>query len=88
MAFQLIPAGSFQMGNTGGHNPERDTEPVHSVELDALWIGVHPVTHGQFQAFAAATGYQTIRERRPAERPYWTDFASPGREDYPVVAVN
>jgi formylglycine-generating enzyme required for sulfatase activity len=58
--------------------------PSHAVELDAFWIGVDPVTNGQFQAFAAATGYQTIRERRPTERPFWTDFASPGREDYPL----
>ena len=37
--FVLVPAGSFEMGRTGV------AEPVHTVNLDAFYIGICEVTH-------------------------------------------
>ena len=50
----LIPAGSFAMGDRTG---EGDVLPVHTVELDAFYMGIHEVTVGQFKRFVEESGY-------------------------------
>lgn len=42
-----------------------DAQPIHRVSVDGFWMDVTEVTNGQFAAFVAATGYQTIAERAP-----------------------
>lgn len=57
-----VPGGSFVMGNDKGMPDEK---PAHDVELDGFWMDETEVTNAQFQAFADATGYQTIAEKTP-----------------------
>ncbi|MDQ3699464.1 MAG: formylglycine-generating enzyme family protein [Chloroflexota bacterium] len=90
----LVPAGSFSMGDVLGRSPERDTRPVHEVELAAFYVARYAVTNEQFACFVAHTGYRTTREQAPSESsaveapPTWLHFALPGRERYPVIGVN
>jgi formylglycine-generating enzyme required for sulfatase activity len=50
-----IPAGDFLMGSDDG---EEDERPVHRVGLDEFWIGVQPVTNGEYAAFVRASGHR------------------------------
>jgi hypothetical protein len=78
----LIPAGSFEMGDSK-NEPEnwmKRSRPVHRVELDAFYMDVHEVTVGQFREFVNQSGYSYTK---------WNDVAkySPG-DDYPMVYVS
>jgi formylglycine-generating enzyme required for sulfatase activity len=88
MSFRFIPPGLFHMGNTGGHSPEPDTEPVHPVEIAGFWMAIFPVTNEQFRAFVQTTRYRTRREQAPDEHPFWSDYAGPDQAQHPVIAVN
>lgn len=60
--FALIPAGSFQMGDSFGEawSAER---PVHTVYVSAFYMGRTEVTYGQWLevlAWAAANGYTDL----------------------------
>ena len=49
----LIPAGSFEMGDSK-NEPEdwmKPARPVHRVELDAFYMDAYEVTVGQFKQF-------------------------------------
>jgi len=85
----LVPAGSFLMGSESGSEFEK---PVHGVYLDAYLIDAAPVTNAQFGAFVDATGYCTTAEERErggaSDKPSWRIFATPDREDHPVVCVS
>lgn len=60
----LIPAGTFQMGDSFGEGYPADGEvPVHAVELGAFRMDATAVTNEQFAAFVDATGYTTEAER-------------------------
>lgn len=67
-----IPGGEFYMG-VGENVPPGDTpydlyqdaRAVHPVYVDGFWMDRTEVTNEQFAAFVAATGYQTIAERKP-----------------------
>ena len=55
----LIPAGSFEMGDSKDE-PEawmKRSLPVHTVELDALYMDVNEVTMSQFKQFVEESGY-------------------------------
>ncbi|HEX3069717.1 MAG TPA: SUMF1/EgtB/PvdO family nonheme iron enzyme [Thermoanaerobaculia bacterium] len=67
-----IPGQFFLMGSDDGQLDER---PVHRVWIDAFEIGITQVTHGEYAAFANATG-------RPLPP---TPFIHP---DQPVVALS
>ena len=57
----LIPAGSFEMGDSKDE-PEvlmKWSRPVHTVELDAFYMDVHEVTVGKFSV--RETGYEYDR---------------------------
>ena len=57
-----IPAGTFRMGSAEFYPEER---PVHTVEVDGLWIDEHPVTVAEFRRFVKYTGHVTFAERPP-----------------------
>jgi formylglycine-generating enzyme len=64
MKFALVQAGEFLMGSPGTDPDAAKSEmPQHKVRISRhYFLGVHPVTVGQFKAFVAATGYQTEAE--------------------------
>jgi formylglycine-generating enzyme required for sulfatase activity len=67
----LVPGGTFWMGR----DPEqcdsplcavpgqRDTLPIHEVEISGFWMDRTPVTNAQFERFVQATGYVTVAEK-------------------------
>ena len=74
-----VPAGSFEMGGLVGDG-DRDERPVHTVRFAELFeIGVHEVTFGQYDLFAAASGRAKPndegwgRRRRPVINVSWDD---------------
>ena len=54
----LIPAGEFQMGSTYLTNEE--SQPVHTVYLDAFYIDTHEVTVGEYKQFLKTQGNQRL----------------------------
>jgi iron(II)-dependent oxidoreductase len=56
-----IPAGGFQMGNSGvgddAVNGQTDEFPQHVVNLSGYWIGKYEVTRGEYKKFMDANGY-------------------------------
>ena len=56
----LMPAGSIEMGDHFNEGEAREL-PVHTVELDAFYMGIHEVTVGQFKQFAEESGYSYNR---------------------------
>ncbi len=51
MRFVLIPAGTFWMGSPEDEADRSEDEVRHEVTLTrAFWLGVHPVTQGQYEA--------------------------------------
>lgn len=54
MRFCHVPAGPFWLGSEQHYDDEK---PVHQVDLPAFWIGLHPVSNAQFQAFVDGGGY-------------------------------
>jgi formylglycine-generating enzyme required for sulfatase activity len=60
-----VPAGEFSMGSLSSDSQTNPDEwPVHTVYLDAYWIGRTEVTNAQFAAFVQATGHQTSAEEQ------------------------
>ena len=45
MVLQYVPAGEFEMGSTNGYP---DEEPVHTVSVDAFWMGKTEVTNEMY----------------------------------------
>ncbi|MGI9239886.1 MAG: formylglycine-generating enzyme family protein, partial [Verrucomicrobiales bacterium] len=61
--FALIPAGSFQMGDTFGEG-EGDELPVHSVHVSAFYMGKYEVTKAlwdEVRAWGVNNGYTDLR---------------------------
>ena len=96
--FVLVPAGSFKMGDNFGDGEDRE-RPVHTVELDAFYIGKYEMTNGEWKKFRDDPGYDDPKfwpGGRPMPKnqiPYWTDArnhggSTPGNESYPVLGVN
>jgi uncharacterized protein (TIGR02996 family) len=80
MELALIPPGAFLMGSPQDEAGRGSDEQLHEVEITRpFWLGVHPVTVGQFRAFARATGY------RPTD---WQDPGFPQDDTHPVVCVS
>jgi formylglycine-generating enzyme required for sulfatase activity len=80
MELALIPPGAFLMGSPPDEADRGKDEQQHEVEITrAFGLGVHPVTVGQFAAFAQAAGHRQ------------TDWQAPGfsQDDrHPVVGVS
>ena len=77
----LIPAGSFEMGDSKNEPEEwmADTRPLHTVTLDAFYMDIHEVTVGQFKHFVNQTGYNYK---------WWNDVATLSPTDgHPMTIV-
>ena len=73
----LIPAGSFEMGD---HLDNwSNALPVHTVELNAFYMGKYEVTVGQYKQFVSATGHRSLSD--------WISNYSP-TDNHPVVGVS
>jgi formylglycine-generating enzyme required for sulfatase activity len=94
----FVPAGPFQMGDNFAEGESRE-RPVHTVDLDAFYIGKFEVTNAQWRRFRDDPGYDDPRfwpNGRPIAKdqiPYWTQAANhgggtPGSDNYPVIGVN
>ncbi len=75
--FLHVPAGSFKMGDNFGDGDPRE-RPVHTVDLDAYYIGKFEVTNGDWKKFRDDPGYSDPKfwpggRVMPKEQiPYWT----------------
>ena len=64
----LIPAGTFEMGGSGG---EADEAPVHSVKIDAFLMDRTEVTQEQFARLELPDPSHFKNPRNPAEQVTW-----------------
>lgn len=94
----LVPAGPFKMGDNFGDGESRE-RPVHTVTLDAFYIGKFEVTNGDWIKFQNDPLYDDPKiwpAGRPVPKdqsPYWKQAnnhggGTPGSEGYPVIGVN
>jgi formylglycine-generating enzyme required for sulfatase activity/tRNA A-37 threonylcarbamoyl transferase component Bud32 len=102
MKFSLIPAGQFVMGSPKSEKGRFENETQHEVIFTRpFYMGVYPVTRGEFQAFVKESGYRTEAESDGQGAYYWTgnewkkdpkiDWRTPGfqQEDTdPIVCVS
>jgi formylglycine-generating enzyme required for sulfatase activity len=86
------------MGDNFGDGLPRE-RPVHTVDIDAFYIGKFEVTNAEWKAFRDDPGYDDAslwpgnRVMPKTQIPYWTQGnnhggATPGSENYPVLGVN
>jgi sulfatase modifying factor 1 len=96
--FLYVPAGPFKMGDNFGDGLPRE-RPVHTVDLDAFYIGKFEVTNAEWKAFRDSPDYDDAslwpgnRVMPKNQIPYWTQAnnhggGTPGTEKYPVLGVN
>ncbi len=94
----LVPGGAFKMGDNFGDGLPRE-RPVHTVDVDAFYIGKFETTNGQWKKFRDDAGYDDPKYwpgGRVAPKdmiPYWTQAnnhggATPDSDSYPVLGVN
>ena len=86
------------MGDNFGDGESRE-RPVHTVELDAYYIGKYEVTNAEWKKFRDDPGYDDAKfwpEGRVAPKDqvsYWTDARNHGggttnSDNYPLIGVN
>jgi formylglycine-generating enzyme required for sulfatase activity len=65
MTLKLVPAGEFQMGSPNcDPDAPSDETPQHRVRITkSFYLGMCPVTLGQFRRFVEAAGYRTEAEQ-------------------------
>ena len=101
--YMFVPAGEFEMGDNFNEG-QSDELPVHTVYLDAYYIGKYQVTNEEYKKFIDDDGYTTeaywlsvgwtAKQLNGWTQPeHWIDssFAGgglPGNEIYPVVGVS
>ncbi len=96
--YVYVPAGPFQMGDNFGDGEPRE-RPVHTVDLDAFYIGKYEITNGEWRKFRDDPGYEDAKfwpegKAVPKDQiPYWTQAqnhggATPDSDNYPVLGVN
>ena len=94
----LVAGGPFRMGDNFGDGEERE-RPVHTVDVDAFYIGRTEVTNGQWRRFREDPGYEDPKywpggRVVPKDQiPYWNDSrnhggGTPDSDNYPVLGVN
>ena len=94
----LVPAGPFRMGDNFGDGEPRE-RPVHTVELDAFYIGKYEVTNAEWRKFRDDPGYDDPKfwpGGLPVPKdqvPYWRQAnnhggGTPNSDLYPVIGVN
>ncbi len=95
--FLLVPAGEFKMGDNFNEGEPRE-KPVHTVYVDAFYIGKFEVTNGDWKKFQSDPGYHDPKlwpGGRPVPKdqsPYWNQAANhgggtPDSDNYPVIGV-
>lgn len=93
-----VPAGAFKMGDNFGDGESRE-RPVHTVDLDAIYIAKYEMTNGEWRKFRDDPGYDDPKfwpGGRPVPKdqiPYWRDprnhgGGTPDSDPYPVLGVN
>ncbi len=96
--FVYVPAGPFKMGDNFGDGESRE-RPVHTVVLNAFYIGKFEVTNREWNKFQNDPGYDDPKfwpEGRvvpKTQNPYQNQAqnhggATPGSDDYPVLGMN
>lgn len=96
--YVLVPAGAFRMGDNFGDGEARE-RPVHTVDLDAYYIGKYEITNGEWRKFLNDPGYDNPQfwpngYVTPKDQiPYWKDprnhgGGTPDSDPYPVQGVN
>ena len=96
--FVLVPGGPFKMGDNFGDGEDRE-RPVHTVDVDAFYIGKVEITNGEWRKFRDDPGYEDPKfwpGGRPVPKdqiPYWRDArnhggGTPDSDPYPVLGVN
>lgn len=96
--FVYVPAGPFKMGDNFGDGEARE-RPVHTVHVDAFYIGKYEVTNGDWKKFMNDPGYDDPKFWPNGyivpknQSPYWTQAVNhgggtPGSDDYPLIGVN
>ncbi len=96
--YVYVPAGPFRMGDNFGDGEARE-RPVHTVDLDAFYIGKYEINNGQWRKFRDDPGYDDPKfwpGKRPTPKdqvPYWNDAknhggGTPDSDNYPVLGVN
>ncbi len=96
--FLYVPAGPFKMGDNFGDGMPRE-RPVHTVDVDAFYIGKYEITNAEWTAFRDSPDYDDVslwpghRALPKNQIPYWTQAqnhggGTPGTEKYPVLGVN
>ncbi len=96
--YVYVPAGAFQMGDNFGDGESRE-QPVHTVELDAFYIGKYEVSNGEWKQFRDDPGYDDAKfwpggRVAPKDQvSYWTDAKNHGggtsnSDRYPLIGVN
>jgi sulfatase modifying factor 1 len=97
----LVPAGEFTMGSSeeqvkkageqyGGAFVYEGEQPLRQVQVDDLFIDIHPVTNKQFKEFLDATGYrpQGNRYQKMWFLRHWADGTyPPGKAEHPVTYI-
>jgi sulfatase modifying factor 1 len=96
--YLYVPSGPFKMGDNFGDGLPRE-RPVHTVDIDAFYIGKFEVTNAEWKAFRDDPGYDDAslwpgnRVMPKTQIPYWTQAnnhggGTPGTDNYPVLGVN
>ncbi|HVW08382.1 MAG TPA: formylglycine-generating enzyme family protein [Bryobacteraceae bacterium] len=96
--YLYVPAGPFKMGDNFGDGMPRE-RPVHTVDVDAFYIGKYEITNAEWTAFRNSPDYDDVslwpghRAMPKNQIPYWTQAqnhggGTPGTENYPVLGVN
>ena len=68
----VIPADTFQMGNTGAYSGDSDEKPVHTVTISkAFYMSKYEVTQKQYQAVMGNNPSHFKGENLPVERVTW-----------------
>ena len=74
MKFALIPPGTFLMGSPPNEEGRSDNEIQHRVTLTrGFYLGVYPVTQGQWQAVMGNNPSSFKGDNRPVEQVSWED---------------
>jgi formylglycine-generating enzyme required for sulfatase activity len=93
-----VPQGSFKSGDNFGDGESRET-PVHTVYLDAYYVGKYEVTNAEWRRFRNDPGYDDPKYWPHGwvvpkdQNPYWTQErnhggGTPRTDNYPVQGMN